>query len=524
MDWVWWIGNCSIIVLFVILGKFVCDTVSRIKRRSDERRWETGKKVRDAGTQTEVVGVEIATAEKPKRKVREVKTPEVTQRIKIHEKQPKIITTKVPDVNANFSADGHEDEEVAEKPSVRNLRRIFEDKNPPQSSAKTALVRRNKLTADVRLRKPGSMFPDPVTISLVNKYMKPQTAATSVVRRRRVPSNSDRVTSIDDILRQQRLSRSLSEYSVSEYVDEEFEDELWHLPGSRNSLIYRKSLTKCISTENIAQNGETILTHYQSCFDLRRNPADIPPNLHRQESQSVSNLHTTTLEEIYYENSISKHFSQTREHATPYPFSQLDLYEARQPTIFLLDAGEKLWLWMGWWPKEDSDSSEDSDNELVNRAGETRWLGERRAALATALGYWKAKKEAQQEEDESGSGSDDESGSDAGNVVWAGLEPLEFISHFPDWTAHPHVEEINRMDGRSEELVSIGQYLSQITQREYPLETLLARPLPEGVDPTRLELYLSPEDFEEALGMGRSDFHELPFWKQTKLKKEIGLF
>uniref|UniRef100_A0A7G3AAE6 Putative actin regulatory protein supervillin gelsolin/villin family n=1 Tax=Lutzomyia longipalpis TaxID=7200 RepID=A0A7G3AAE6_LUTLO len=219
-------------------------------------------------------------------------------------------------------------------------------------------------------------------------------------------------------------------------------------------------------------------------------------------------------------------FSQlrTREHATPYPFSQLDLYGARQPTIFLLDAGEKLWLWMGWWPKEDSDSSEDSDNELVNRAGETRWLGERRAALATALGYWKAKKEAQREEDESGSGSDDESGSDAGNVVWAGLEPLEFISHFPDWTAHPHVEEINRMDGRSEELVSIGQYLSQITQREYPLETLLARPLPEGVDPTRLELYLSPEDFEEALGMGRSDFHELPFWKQTKLKKEIGLF
>uniref|UniRef100_A0A1B0D7W5 Uncharacterized protein n=1 Tax=Phlebotomus papatasi TaxID=29031 RepID=A0A1B0D7W5_PHLPP len=217
---------------------------------------------------------------------------------------------------------------------------------------------------------------------------------------------------------------------------------------------------------------------------------------------------------------------RSRDHATPYPFTQLDLYRARQPTIFLVDAGEKLWLWMGWWPKEDSDSSEDSDNELVNRAGENRWLDERRAALATALSYWEAKKATRRDgsESEESEEENEERSDAAGLVVWAGLEPLEFISHFPDWTHHRDVEEINRMDGRSEDLVSISQYLSLITQREYPLSTLLSRPLPEGVDPTRLEIYLSAEEFEEALGVSRGDFQDLPFWKQTKLKKEMGLF
>lgn len=38
---------------------------------------------------------------------------------------------------------------------------------------------------------------------------------------------------------------------------------------------------------------------------------------------------------------------------SPYPFSQSQLYNARQPTIYLLDDGDELWLWMGWWPLED---------------------------------------------------------------------------------------------------------------------------------------------------------------------------
>lgn len=38
--------------------------------------------------------------------------------------------------------------------------------------------------------------------------------------------------------------------------------------------------------------------------------------------------------------------------------------------------------------------------------------------------------------------------------------------------------------------------LARLCKTTYPLSDLLARPLPEGVDPLHLEIYLSDEDFE----------------------------
>lgn len=72
--------------------------------------------------------------------------------------------------------------------------------------------------------------------------------------------------------------------------------------------------------------------------------------------------------------------------------------------------------------------------------------------------------------------------------------------------------------------MTIKEALEKLTRRIYPLDVIRERPLPEGVDPTRLERYLSPEDFETALGMSQDEFREVPIWKQTKLKKEAGLF
>ena len=72
--------------------------------------------------------------------------------------------------------------------------------------------------------------------------------------------------------------------------------------------------------------------------------------------------------------------------------------------------------------------------------------------------------------------------------------------------------------------MAIADVLQQLTQTEYPLEVLKQRPLPEGVDPIRLELYLNDEDFEIALGITRTEFEQMPLWKQTNLKKEKGLF
>lgn len=38
--------------------------------------------------------------------------------------------------------------------------------------------------------------------------------------------------------------------------------------------------------------------------------------------------------------------------------------------------------------------------------------------------------------------------------------------------------------------------LAKLCKTIYPLADLLARPLPEGVDPLKLEIYLTDEDFE----------------------------
>ena len=45
-------------------------------------------------------------------------------------------------------------------------------------------------------------------------------------------------------------------------------------------------------------------------------------------------------------------------------------------------------------------------------------------------------------------------------------------------------------------MLDIEQELERLTQSTYPIEQLLQRPLPDGVDPTKLELYLSASHFK----------------------------
>ncbi|XP_069967787.1 platelet binding protein GspB isoform X5 [Bactrocera oleae] len=202
---------------------------------------------------------------------------------------------------------------------------------------------------------------------------------------------------------------------------------------------------------------------------------------------------------------------------SPYPYTQAQLYNARQPTIFMFDDGDMLWLWMGWWPLEDLKitTEERSSPTNENRAGVNRWISERRAALETAVSYWCAK---------FGENNEKDFHDIKGYVIWAGLEPLAFQALFPDWIERDDIKEINMQDGRTDEPTPITDVLKQLTQTEYPLAILKERPLPEGVDPTRLELYLNEADFQTALGMTSAEFEQMPVWKQTNLKKERGLF
>lgn len=45
-------------------------------------------------------------------------------------------------------------------------------------------------------------------------------------------------------------------------------------------------------------------------------------------------------------------------------------------------------------------------------------------------------------------------------------------------------------------LTLVQDALAQLTKTQYPLEELLRSPLPEGVDPQHLEVYLSDQDFQ----------------------------
>lgn len=240
--------------------------------------------------------------------------------------------------------------------------------------------------------------------------------------------------------------------------------------------------------------------------------------------------------------------SYKKDVVSPFPFLQEDLYSAPQPALFLLDAGNCLWLWQGWWEAESGEGDRGS--------GLLRFQAERRAAMSTAISYWSRKH---------------------GDVppkaylVWAGLEPLVFTNLFPTWTDRDQISEINMkvslaratlvpgsftkvsafQEGRKPgEIVPVKTELASLTQSTYPLAQLQSRPLPDGVNPSFLEDYLEPECFQvrgcspplalpaslgqiqltlstplqTLFGMSVDEFYRLPSWKKKKLKQDAGLF
>uniref|UniRef100_A0A3Q1EQI1 Dematin actin binding protein n=1 Tax=Acanthochromis polyacanthus TaxID=80966 RepID=A0A3Q1EQI1_9TELE len=70
---------------------------------------------------------------------------------------------------------------------------------------------------------------------------------------------------------------------------------------------------------------------------------------------------------------------------------------------------------------------------------------------------------------------------------------------------------------------------SILEQKIYPYEALIVThrgrcKLPPGVDRTRLERHLSPEDFLQVFGMPMAEFDRLSLWRRNELKKKASLF
>ncbi|XP_060764377.1 dematin [Neoarius graeffei] len=70
---------------------------------------------------------------------------------------------------------------------------------------------------------------------------------------------------------------------------------------------------------------------------------------------------------------------------------------------------------------------------------------------------------------------------------------------------------------------------SMLEQKVYPYEMLIVNhrgrcKLPPGVDRTRLERHLSPEEFQSLFGMPMAEFDRMSLWKRNELKKKVSLF
>ncbi|XP_026062928.1 supervillin-like isoform X2 [Carassius auratus] len=182
------------------------------------------------------------------------------------------------------------------------------------------------------------------------------------------------------------------------------------------------------------------------------------------------------------------------------PFLQEDLYSAPQPALFLVDNFHEVYLWQGWWPQ---------DTECTGSA-RIRWDADRKCAMETVLQYCREKNEKKPQKS---------------YLIHAGLEPLTFTNMFPSWEHREDIAEITEREAEvCNQIILVEDVLAQLCQSTYPLATLQTRPLPHGVDPLRLEMYLTDEDFERVLDMKREEFDTLPGWKQVNLKKAKGLF
>ncbi|KAH9498340.1 hypothetical protein Btru_006592 [Bulinus truncatus] len=190
---------------------------------------------------------------------------------------------------------------------------------------------------------------------------------------------------------------------------------------------------------------------------------------------------------------------------TPYPFLQSDLYKAAQPALFLVDNDHEVYLWQGWFPV----SSQDTDNVNTGSAL-SRFNMDRKCAMETTLHYCKVK---------------NPSHPPPAYLVCAGVEPECFTSLFPVWIVDTIVQDISLEEGRLKGYrEKVSDVLHRLTKTKYTLAELQERPLPEGVDPLKLESYLEDIEFEEILGMNREEFYAHPAWKQRQLKQQAKLF
>ena len=114
-------------------------------------------------------------------------------------------------------------------------------------------------------------------------------------------------------------------------------------------------------------------------------------------------------------------------------------------------------------------------------------------------------------------------------VLKQGFEIPSFRQHFIAWDpelwskglSYEEIKALALKDGQG--ALDVASALKNFTDKTYDLKTL-QKSAPEGVDPTKKEMYLTDDEFKKVFEMDKPAFASLPAWKQNNLKKKAKLY
>ncbi|KAI8850399.1 hypothetical protein BC829DRAFT_389336 [Chytridium lagenaria] len=106
-------------------------------------------------------------------------------------------------------------------------------------------------------------------------------------------------------------------------------------------------------------------------------------------------------------------------------------------------------------------------------------------------------------------------------VTYAYSEPSEFTKQFHGWTKAKVPAEKRNIKSRTR---PVDEVLREYKRETFSVDILLGDKVPENVDVTKLELYLTEDDFEALFKMKKEEYLAIQPWKREKIRKEVGFF
>ncbi|KAH9273619.1 hypothetical protein BSLG_006243 [Batrachochytrium salamandrivorans] len=106
-------------------------------------------------------------------------------------------------------------------------------------------------------------------------------------------------------------------------------------------------------------------------------------------------------------------------------------------------------------------------------------------------------------------------------VTFQGQEPPEFTSQFHGWTKSKIAKDKMALKPR---VLPLEDVLKEYKRESYSIHTLLSDNVPGHLDRTKLEMYLSEDDFVTVFHMTRDEYMAVVPWKREGIKKQAGFY